>query len=130
MADFYSSNLQTGSYRVTKNAFLPSPAVVRVTQGQATEPCQSFQHYVSEHPNCTSFGDCYQLFCWDPHNNYAYFIVNQCEDPVTVDVGVSSPPFQHQYNRSETEVGIDGTPFTAIMARNASHLELEVSMLM
>ena len=47
-----------------------------------------------------------------------------------MDVEVSSPPFQHQYNRSETAVGIDGTAYTVIMARNASHLELEVSVLM
>lgn len=94
---------------------------------QAQNSCGSLQHYVDTHQGCHINRDsCSGLSCYDNITNIS-FIVQNCEDPVTVDVYVESnkggdPAYlSYQFNQSET-VNTEFNSFTAIMDRNASHL--------
>ena len=113
------------------------PTVI-LASAQDWDSCDSLQHYVDLHPNCSisNYGEpCSGLFCYDyvSFSYYYNFIVQKCEDPVTVDVFVYWNShdnvsyydyFDYLYNQSET-VDSNGS-YTAIMERNASHLGFEV----
>ena len=112
------------------------------------DSCSSVQSYVQSHPNCyidnfegSGFSDsCSGFFCYTNYN-YTDIYVNECEDPVSVAVYYDSYGdydydysnyyhFQYAFNQSETvdndaSYGDSGR-YTAIMARNASHLGFEV----
>ena len=65
-----------------------------------------------------------------------HFVVQRCEDPVTVDVLVELYDqdmdyyyeFFYLYNQSET-VDIGQESYTGILERNATHLEFMVSIM-
>lgn len=93
----------------------------------AQNSCNSLQHYKDTHPNCVAY-TCSELMCND-NITRVDITVQKCEDPVTVDVFMSSEggDFAYLFDQSETVETYDGSnSFTAIMDRNASDLGFEV----
>ena len=100
------------------------PVFTPVALAQSSHHCPLLENYIASHTgSCTVDYNCSALSCAS-----VGFSVNRCDDPVTVDVSVESggsEVFEYSFNRSEFVEARDMS-VTTIMARNASHLELEV----
>ena len=121
-----------------------SSLLVTLAQAQDYTSCAPLQHYISEHGDCdeilSSFsGYCAGIVCYresSDHYEHMHFVVQRCEDPVTVDVLVELYDqdmdyyyeFFYLYNQSET-VDIGQESYTGILERNTTHLEFMVSIM-
>ncbi|CAI8024429.1 hypothetical protein GBAR_LOCUS14183 [Geodia barretti] len=112
------------------------------------DPCSSVHSYIESHPDCSVYdlreGGCSEVDChWN--NSYIAVDVDECKDPVTVEVNYAtwtsydgdciedlsnSFNFFYFYNQSEIvdnyKVRKDTGRYSAILARNASHLGFEL----
>ena len=88
-----------------------------------------------EFPMCEAFGNCSGLDCRDSFNDSASFVVTKCQDPVTVDVTISTVEslgnilFQQQFEKSATiSVSRGGNTITiaVMMSQEDDNLEFEV----
>ncbi|CAI8024431.1 hypothetical protein GBAR_LOCUS14183, partial [Geodia barretti] len=130
---------------------LSTPVSTTSTQTPAVssqDPCSSVHSYIESHPDCSVYdlreGGCSEVDChWN--NSYIAVDVDECKDPVTVEVNYAtwtsydgdciedlsnSFNFFYFYNQSEIvdnyKVRKDTGRYSAILARNASHLGFEV----
>ena len=116
--------------------------------------CESFEQYVDQHPGCYiltySYEPCLGIRCSEYNGStyiYSSFYVQRCQDPVTVYASASVRKdgryyyLSHSFDQSET-VNTNGyyysydyhyhnhhqnSSYTAILDRNSSHLDFEVT---
>lgn len=94
--------------------------------------CPSLDQFLSQHPACRRFTQQDELAIFCPVAGGSITLsFTDCADPVLVNVAANVPNYNidvaHVFNRTETVGGEHSTPITAVLERNTSHLELEVS---
>ena len=99
-----------------------------VSSAPSDEQCQSLLQVSSGNTQCTPHGDCTGLTCVNSMTSTnSTFIVDKCQDPVLVNVTVTTngTTYQYTFNQS-TNVTINSSSFYWTMNRNNLNIQVQV----